>query len=46
MHQMKLSYKGLDLLSEAIRLSTTLERIDFSMNDMDDDYGSIVAKFV
>ena len=43
---MPLTFKGLDLLAEAVRLSSTIERIDLSMNDIGDDFGSIIAKFV
>jgi hypothetical protein len=46
LNQMVLSYEGLDKLAEAVRINTVIERIDLSCNDMDDSYGSIVAKFI
>jgi len=43
---MTLSYEGLDLLAEAVKINMTIQKIDLSCNDMDDSFGSIVAKFV
>lgn len=34
------------MLAEAVRLNISIEKIDLSCNDLSDDYGSIIAKFV
>ena len=43
---MPISLKALDSLADAVRSSQSIERIDLSMNDFSDEYGSIIAKFV
>ena len=45
-NRIKFTFKGLDMLAEAVRLNISLEKIDLSCNDLRDDYGSIIAKFV
>ena len=43
---MKMKLSGLDLVAEAIRVNITIEKIDLSCNDMSDEYGSVIAKFI
>ncbi len=43
---MQLPLKAMDALAEAVRSSQTIERIDLSMNDFGEEYGTIIAKFV
>ena len=43
---MPLSYQGLDQLADAIKINSTIKKIDLSCNDMSDSFGSIIAKFI
>jgi hypothetical protein len=46
MNRMNFSFSGLDKLAEAVRVNFSIEKLDFSCNDMGDEYGSIIAKFI
>eukprot|EP00347_Sterkiella_histriomuscorum_P005552 403356175 len=46
LNQMQLPYHGLDRLADAVMQNRSLEKLDLSMNDMSDEYGTIIAKFV
>ena len=46
LNRMKFTMAGLDQVAEAIQFNVTLERIDLSCNDLGDEYGTIIAKFV
>jgi hypothetical protein len=45
-HRMTIDFEGLDYIAEASKLNGSLEKLDLSCNDMSDDYGPIIAKFV
>ncbi len=43
---MEFTYEGLDALAEAVRSNDLIETIDLSANDLKDEFGSLVAKFI
>ena len=43
---MHVPLQAMDALAEAVRSSSSIERIDLSMNDFGEEYGTIIAKFV
>jgi len=43
---MAFTFEAVDLLAEAVRKNQAIHRIDLSCNDLHDDFGDLVAKFV
>lgn len=45
-HMPNLTFSGLEKVAEAVRLCVNIERIDLSMNNIKDEVGTIISKFV